>query len=141
MNHSHLDGHDDEGLSAQVRAMGRRQRHQAAYFALRRLQAVRSEGVDRAEVDDISDRLYDLAEEDPAIGTASLVAAISLFFECSVTGSDVESTLEILSSCYEAVLHTEGLAQEALESNRDNENCSRFIDFQWEAIVRAASSE
>lgn len=103
--------------------------------------SARSRGVDRGEADQISDRLYDLAEEDPAIGTSSLVAAISLFLDCSVTDFDVDSTLEILSSCYEAVLHTEGISQEALESNRDNENCSRFIDFQWEVIVRASSSE
>ncbi|MEU0603982.1 hypothetical protein ABZ484_38070 [Streptomyces sp. NPDC006393] len=34
-----MDWHDDEALSAQIRAMGRRQRHQVAYLALRRLQA------------------------------------------------------------------------------------------------------
>ncbi|MET8243121.1 hypothetical protein ABZV31_01010 [Streptomyces sp. NPDC005202] len=34
-----MDWHDDEALSARIRAMGRRQRHQAAYLALRRLQA------------------------------------------------------------------------------------------------------
>ena len=34
-----FDWRDDETLSAQIRAMGRGQRHQAAYLALRRLQA------------------------------------------------------------------------------------------------------
>ncbi|GAA0901450.1 hypothetical protein [Streptomyces thermoalcalitolerans] len=36
---SHVDWHDDAILSAQIGAMDRQQRHQAAYLALRRLQA------------------------------------------------------------------------------------------------------
>lgn len=103
--------------------------------------SARTEGVNRAEADQISEHLYDLAESDPAIGTASLVAAISLFFDCAVTEFDVDSTLEIMSSCYEAVLHTEGLSQEVLDSNRDSDNCSRFVDFQWDVITRARSAE
>ncbi|MFJ1809824.1 MULTISPECIES: hypothetical protein [unclassified Streptomyces] len=94
--------------------------------------------MDRAEVDEISGRLYTLAEQDPVIGTASLVAALSLLFDCAATDFDADSVLEILSACYEAVLHTEGLSQEVLESDTDNDNCSRFIDFQWAVITRSA---
>ncbi|SER75973.1 hypothetical protein SAMN04487983_1021124 [Streptomyces sp. yr375] len=101
-------------------------------------ESARPGGVDSVEADEISGRLYTLAEQDPAIGTASLAAALSLFFDCAATDFDAESVLEILSACYEAVLHTEGLSQEVLESETDNDNCSRLIDFQWEVITRFA---
>ncbi|MFF1547995.1 hypothetical protein [Streptomyces sp. NPDC058291] len=66
------------------------------------------------------------------------VAAVSLLFDCAATDFDADSVLEILSACYEAVLHTEGLSQEVLESDTDNDNCCRFIDFQWAVITRFA---
>lgn len=102
------------------------------------LASARPQGLDRAEADEISGRLYALADTDPAIGTSSLVAALSLFHDCAATEFDTDSVLEILSACYEAVLHTEGLPQEALDSERDSENCARFVDFQWEVITRSA---
>lgn len=110
-------------------------------FVRSTLETARSEGVDRAEADGISNRLYFLVNEDPEIGTASLAAALSLFFDCADAEFDVDSTFEIMSSCYEAVLHTEGLSQELLESGGDNENCSRLIEFQWGVIQRALSAE
>ena len=109
-------------------------------FVRSALETATSEGVDRTEADRASNRLYSLVNEDPAIGTASLAAAFSLFFDCVAADFDVDSTFEIMSSCYEAVLHTEGLSQEVLESGRDNENCSRLIDFQWGVIQRALSA-
>ncbi|MFJ8136845.1 hypothetical protein [Streptomyces sp. NPDC096013] len=105
------------------------------------IESAPSEDFDRDEADRISSRLYSLANEDLAIGTDSLVAGLSLFFDCVVAGFDSDSTLEIMSSCYEAVLHTEGLPQELLESERDNENCSRLIDFQWEVVLQALSDK
>jgi len=104
------------------------------------LESARSEHVDQAESNRISVRLYSLLDEDPAIGLASLVAALSVFFDCAASEFDVDSTLDILSSCYEAVLHTEGISQDELDSNSDNENCSRLIDFQQGVIARAASA-
>ncbi|MFJ1606906.1 hypothetical protein ACIOHS_26580 [Streptomyces sp. NPDC088253] len=57
---SQLDWRDDETLSAQIHAMARRQRHQAAYLALRRVQAPllgiampEDWGVDPAAVDSL----------------------------------------------------------------------------------------
>ncbi|MFF5305508.1 hypothetical protein ACFY5F_39745 [Streptomyces sp. NPDC013161] len=110
-------------------------------FVRSTLETARPEGVDRAEADRISNRLYSLVNEDPAIGTASLAAALSLFFDCAAAEFDVDSTFEIMSSCYEAVLHTEGLSQEQLDSGTDNENCSRLIDFQWGVVQRALPPE
>ncbi|MFE4701193.1 hypothetical protein ACFRIC_29455 [Streptomyces sp. NPDC056738] len=98
-------------------------------------------GVGQEEADRMSGRLYALADEDPAIGTASLAAALSLYFDCAAGGFDADSTLEIMSSCYEAVLHTEGLSQDLLDSERDNDHCSRLIDFQWGTLLNAASTE
>ena len=103
------------------------------------LESARLECLDQAEADRISIRLYSLLDEDPAIGIPSLVAALSLFFDCAAAEFDVDSTLEIMSSCYEAVLHTEGISQDLLDSNSDGENCSRLIDFQRGVIERASS--
>ena len=103
------------------------------------LESARSECVDQVEADRISTRLYSLLDEDPAIGIASLVAALSLFFDCAAAEFDVDSVLEIMSSCYEAVLHSEGISQEVLDSGSDNENCSHLIDFQRGVIERASS--
>ncbi|MFE2423118.1 hypothetical protein [Streptomyces hokutonensis] len=108
-------------------------------FVQSALESARSGHVDQAESDRISVRLYSLLDEDPAIGLASLVAALSLFFDCAAAEFDVDSTLEIMSSCYEAVLHTEGISQDMLDSNLDGANCSQLIDFQRGVIERASS--
>lgn len=100
------------------------------------LGSARPSGVDEAEADAVSTRMYALTDADPAIGTASLAAAVSLFYDCAARSFDVNSTLEIMSSCYEAVLHTEGLSQDVLESGTDSDNCSRFVDLQWAVVVR-----
>ncbi|QMU77422.1 hypothetical protein GXW83_18685 [Streptacidiphilus sp. PB12-B1b] len=102
------------------------------------LDSARPTGLGQPEADAVSARMYALTDTDPAIGTASLAAAISLFCDCAVRTFDVDSTLEIMSSCYEAVLHTEGLSQDVLEAGTDSENCSRFVDFQSAVVERNA---
>jgi len=102
------------------------------------LASARLVGMEGAEADEISGRLYALAETDPAIGTDSLVAALSLFFDCAAGDFDADSVLEILSACYEAVLHTEGLPQDVLDSEVDSDHCAQFVDFQWAVITRFA---